>query len=162
MNTMLQRHDPGGSRAVLEPGHLDPGWAHPPLTPPMTAPLVYMAFCHDHWPVYSRFATTVAGSPHRGRELARAALREIAVRWPVLLGSSALPAAAWDLLSRECAARRTGPTARLHRLRNRLEADTLVLRHKMGLTPRQASCAMGLAEADFKLLHSRAMLSLGQ
>ncbi|MGM9335976.1 hypothetical protein [Streptomyces murinus] len=159
---MLQRHDPGGSRATFEPSHLDPVPAHRPLTPPVSAPLVYTAFCYDHWPVYCRFGSTVAGSPHRGSELARAALREIAVRWPVLLGSAALPAAAWDLLSRECAAQQAGPTARLHRALHRLEADTLVLRHKMGLTPRQAGRAMGLADADFQLLYTRAVLSLGQ
>lgn len=159
---MLQRHDPGGSRATLEPSDPAPVLTLRPLTLPARAPLVYTAFCYDHWPVYWRFASIVTGSPHRGIELARDALREIAVRWPVLLGSAALPAAAWDLLSRECAARPAGPAARLHRVLHRLEADTLVLRHKMGLTSRQAGYAMGLAEADFELLHSRAVLSLGQ
>ncbi|MCZ0974705.1 hypothetical protein O1L55_32465 [Streptomyces albulus] len=159
---MLQCHDPGGSRATFELDYLVPALVHRPLAPPVNAPLAYTAFCHDHWPVYWRFGSAVAGSSHRGGELARAALREIAARWPVLLGSASLAAAAWDLLSQECAARRTGPAARLHRVLHRLEADTLVLRHKMGLTPSQAGYAMGLAEADFELLHSRAVLSLGR
>ncbi|WP_329468491.1 hypothetical protein [Streptomyces sp. NBC_01431] len=42
----------------------------------------------------------------------------------------------------------------------RKEADALILRHKLGLTPRQASYAMGLEEAQFSLLHSRALHNL--
>ncbi|MEV5730770.1 hypothetical protein AB0N50_34045 [Streptomyces pharetrae] len=159
---MLQRHDPGGSRATFLPGHLDPVLSHRPLAPPVSAPLAFTAFCHDHWPVYWRFSSTAAGSPHRGGELARAALQEVAARWPMVLGSASPSAAAWDLLSQKCAARRTGPAARLHRVLHRLEADALLLRHKMGLTRCQSAHAMGLAEADFELLHSRAVLSLKQ
>ncbi|MFH9674924.1 hypothetical protein ACH4L5_22020 [Streptomyces sp. NPDC017405] len=162
MNTMLQRHDPGGSRATFPPCHFDPALAHRPLALPVSAPLAFTAFCHDHWPVYWQFSSTAAGSPHRGGELARAALQEVAARWLAVLGSPSPSAAAWDLLSQKCAARRTGPAARLHRMLHRLEADALVLRHKMGLTRCQAAHAMGLAEADFELLHSRAVLSIEQ
>lgn len=44
----------------------------------------------------------------------------------------------------------------------RLEVDALVLRHKMGLPSQQAGYAVGLAEADSELLHSRAVVSFGQ
>ncbi|MEV0696072.1 hypothetical protein [Streptomyces sp. NPDC050388] len=127
----------------------------------MSSPLAYAAFCHNHWSVYWRFGSAIAGSPHQGGELARAALREVADRWPAVLGSASPSAAAWDLLSQECAARRTESAARLHRMLDRREADALVLRHKLGLTPRQAGHAMGLSEADFELLHSRAVRNLG-
>lgn len=159
---MLQRHGPGGPRATFHPGHLDTVLAHRPLATPVRAPLAFTAFCHDHWPVYWRFSSTTAGSPHRGGELARAALQEIAACWPAVLGSASPSAAAWDLLSQKCAVRRTGPAARLRRVLHRLEADALVLRHKMGLTHRQAAHAMGLAEADYELLHSRAVLNIEQ
>ncbi|AUH40550.1 hypothetical protein CXR04_10085 [Streptomyces sp. CMB-StM0423] len=159
---MLLRNGPGGARATLQPGHPDYVLPHQSLAPPTSAPVTYSAFCQDHWPVYWRFGCAVACSPNRGGELARAALQEVAARWPTVLGSASAAAAAWDLLSQECAAQRTGPAARLYRVLPRLEADALVLRHKMGLTPHQASCAMGLAAADFELLHGRAVLSLRQ
>lgn len=159
---MLKRHDPRGSRADREPSNRDPALADQPLVKPVTASLAYAAFSRDRWPVYWRFGSAVAGSRHRGGELARAALSEVAARWPALLGSASPSAAAWDVLSQECASRRTESAARLHRMLDRREADALVLRHKVGLTSQQAGHAMGLPEAEFDLLHSRAVRNLGK
>ncbi|MFJ4688846.1 hypothetical protein [Streptomyces sp. NPDC088789] len=157
---MPKRPHSGRSRTSRGLPDLESIPADLPAVEPASDPLAYAAFCHEHWTVYWRFGSAVAGSPRRGHELARAALREVAAHWMAILGSASCDAAAWDLLSRTCAARRTEPVGRLHRVLGRREADALVLRHKVGLTARQASRVMGLSEADFGLLYSRALLGL--
>ncbi|MFD4994674.1 hypothetical protein [Streptomyces buecherae] len=133
--------------------------AHP-LAESVSEVLTFTAFCHDHWPVYQRFTCAIAGSPHQGSDLARTALRVVAANWPMVLGSASPSAAAWDLLSRQCTVTRAESASRAHTMLDRLEADALVLRHKVGLTARRAGHAMGLPEADFELLHSRAVRNL--
>ncbi|WP_330286076.1 hypothetical protein [Streptomyces sp. NBC_00576] len=54
----------------------------------------------------------------------------------------------------------TEPAGRLHGILERLEADALVLRHRLGLSAGQAAHAMGLHEAEFELLRTRALRNL--
>ncbi|MBB5939948.1 hypothetical protein FHS42_007046 [Streptomyces zagrosensis] len=151
---MPQRHVLAGTRANSELGS-----TARPLGESVSAPLAYTAFCHDHWPVYRRFSSSIAGSPRRGSDLARIALSVVATHWPVVLGSASPSAAAWNLLSRQCAATRA-ETSQAHGILERLEADALVLRHKLGLTSQQAGYAMGMPAAEFELLRNRAVRNL--
>lgn len=139
---MPKRHDLRRPRANCKPSVNHSQLCRPP-TRPGSAPLAYMVFCNDHWPVYWRFSSVVVGSPHRGEELARAALSKVAARWPAVLGSASPSAAAWDLLSQECASRRTDSADRMHHMLERKEADALILRHKLGLTPGRPAMPWG-------------------
>ncbi|MFF5721395.1 hypothetical protein [Streptomyces buecherae] len=159
MDNVPKRHALGGTRASIELAPPTAPAAHP-LVESVGATLTYTAFCHDHWPVYQRFSSAIAGSPHRGNELARTALCAVAAHWPAVLGSASPSATAWDLLSQQCTLVQAEPASRVHAMLDRLEADALVLRHKIGLTSQQAGHAMGLSEADFELLHNRALRNL--
>ncbi|MFH0246208.1 hypothetical protein ACGRHY_28170 [Streptomyces sp. HK10] len=157
---MLMRHSPSRLRADVELGE----W-HPELAVPLgggtpSLPVSYAAFCHDRWPVYRRFGAVAAGSLQRGGELAVVALCGLAAHWHTALGSSSPAALAWNLLSVETAPWQTDSVRRLHRLLDRLEADALVLRYKLGLSNEQAGRAMGLPEAQFELLRNRALSNL--
>ncbi|MBO3676886.1 hypothetical protein [Streptomyces sp. NEAU-YJ-81] len=123
-------------------------------------PVSYAVFCCDRWMVYRRFGTAVAGSIHSGTGIAQAALRDLGEQWERALRSSSPAAHAWGLLSRRASERRTASLRGLHHLLGRDEADALVLRYKLGLSPGQAGYAMGLSEADFELLRHRALRDL--
>jgi len=88
VDTRLKRHNPGASRVNFEPGNHRSRTGPPAAGAARERPLAYTAFCYDHWPVYWRFESAVAGSPHRGGELAHSAIQEVAARWPAVLGSA--------------------------------------------------------------------------
>jgi hypothetical protein len=156
---MLMRSSPSGLRADSE---LDDrplaAWTDPSAT--QRLPVSYTVFCCDHWTVYRRFGTAVVGSTHGGMGIARAALCDLGKQWEKALSSSSPAAHAWGLLSRRASERRTASLRGLHHLLGRDEADTLVLRYKLGLSPLQAGYAMGLSEAGFELLRHRALRDL--
>ncbi|MEU0844047.1 hypothetical protein ABZ370_31850 [Streptomyces sp. NPDC005962] len=156
---MLMRSSPPGLRAdtELDDRHLA-AWTAPSVT--QRHLVSYTVFCCDHWVVYRRFGTAVAGSVHGGVGIARAALRDLGEQWERALRTSSPTAHAWGLLSRRASERRTAPLRGLHHLLGRDQADALVLRYKLGLSPLQAGHAMGLSEADFELLRHRALRDL--
>ncbi|QKV95964.1 hypothetical protein HUT19_33020 [Streptomyces sp. NA02950] len=155
---MLMRSSPPGLRADTELNDWHLAWTDPSIV--QRLPVSYNAFCCDRWTVYRRFGTATAGSRHGGVSIARAALRDLGEQWERALRSSSPAAHAWDLLSRRASERRTTSPLGLHHLLDRDEADALVLRYKLGLSPLHAGYAMGLSKADFELLRHRALRSL--
>lgn len=119
--------------------------------------MTYAAFCHDHWPVYRRYASAVTGSAATGESLARAALHELGIQWPTALRSAVPSALAWALLCATTASHRTVTLRTLQRSLHPREADALILRYRLGLTTRQAGHAMGMAPAAFDLLRRNAL-----
>ncbi|MEU9413672.1 hypothetical protein AB0E08_49405 [Streptomyces sp. NPDC048281] len=160
VDEMPMRYSPTGLRADTKLNRLHCELPVPTAEWSAGAPLTYAAFCRDHWPVYARFGCVVAGSDDRGADLALEALRRLAGQWAVVLGSSSPSALAWDLLSTRAASWRTESVGRLHEILERLEADALVLRHRLGISAAQAAHAMGLTEAEFELLRTRALHNL--
>jgi hypothetical protein len=156
VNVMLMRSCPSGLRAGAEVDDRRLAWTDP-LASALRLPVSYTAFCRDHWQVYCRFGAATAGSARTGSSIACAALRDLGEQWDTALRSPSLSAHAWDLLSSRAAERRTESLCGLHRLLDRDAADALVLRYKLGLSAREAGHAMGLPEADFELLRSRAL-----
>ncbi|MFF7656432.1 hypothetical protein ACFZCY_42555 [Streptomyces sp. NPDC007983] len=156
---MLMRSSPPGlcAETELDDRHFA-AWTGPSAT--QRLPASYTVFCCDHWTVYRRFGTAAAGSTHGGMGIARAALHDLGKQWERALRSSSPAAHAWDLLSRRASKHRTASLQELHHLLGRDEADALVLRYKLGLSPLQAGYAMGLSEADFELLRHRALREL--
>ncbi|MFJ5850581.1 hypothetical protein [Streptomyces sp. NPDC092903] len=64
---------------------------------------------------------------------------------------------AWDLLSVKSAPHRRRSVRNLDRSLGRRAADALLLRYRMGLSPQQAACAMGLKGPEFELLRIGAL-----
>jgi hypothetical protein len=157
MNDMLYR--PARQTACPEPGE----WLLPInmfATSASCLRITYTAFCGESWPAYQRFCAATAGSARTGRELARAALSDLARHWCEVLRSASPSALAWSLLSARTASCRTESVRSLHRLLGSAEADALVLRYKAGLSTGQAAQVMGVTEADFRLLLSRAVMNV--
>ncbi|WP_407549080.1 hypothetical protein QOM21_08195 [Streptomyces sp. Pv4-95] len=151
------RNGPCGLRADAElDDQRDPFHSGPPL--PRGLPVSYSAFCRDQWAVYQSFSAFTVGSARVGTTIARAVLHDLGGRWDAALRTCSPAAYAWNLLSRRVCERR--PESGLHRLLARNEADALVLRYKLGLSPLEAGHAMGMMPADFEMLRHRALLAL--
>ncbi|MFJ2816820.1 MULTISPECIES: hypothetical protein [unclassified Streptomyces] len=129
--------------------------ASAPVTPHAAA--AYAAFCRDHWPTYRQYAAAVTGDPATGDRLARAALRELGAQWPTALRSALPSALAWSLLRATTASSRTPTIRTLQRNLAPRETDALVLRYRLGLTPRQAGHAMGIEPSAVTLLTRNAL-----
>ncbi|MGD9486071.1 hypothetical protein WDH52_22970 [Streptomyces sp. TRM70308] len=121
------------------------------------AEAAYAAFCREHWPVYSRFATAVVGSAPVGRDLARAALRDLGAQWTLALRSASPSRYAWTLLAKALAPHRAPGLRALYGGLRCAEADALVLRHRLGCSVAAAGRAMGLSPDAFELLRRTAL-----
>ncbi|MGW7019960.1 hypothetical protein ACWGGS_11490 [Streptomyces decoyicus] len=153
---MLMRLGPRGLRADAELDDREPSRSVPPLL--RRLPVSYSAFCRDQWAVYQNFSAVTVGSAHVGTTIARAVLADLGRQWDTALRTCSPAAHAWSLLSRRVCERPVG--SGLHRLLDRNEADALVLRYKLGLSPLGAGHAMGITPADFEMLRHRALLAL--
>lgn len=147
---------PRALRADTDLDDRDPSRGTRPL--PRRLPVSYSAFCRDQWAVYQSFSAVTVGSARTGTTIARVVLHDLGHQWDTALRTCSPAAHAWNLLSRRVCERRI--ESGLHRLLDRNEADALVLRYKLGLSPLDAGHAMGVTPADFEMLRHRALLAL--
>jgi DNA-directed RNA polymerase specialized sigma24 family protein len=111
--------------------------------------LEYNAFCQLHRDRYCAYARARIGNAILAERAVADALGDLAVIWRQALSSSAPAAWAWDLLSARVRVARRSPYAPaggdgLHRMLPALQADTVLLRHRMMLTMAETACLLGL------------------
>lgn len=114
-------------------------------------PAPFAAFCARYLDVYIRYAVVRVGDEGRARWLVQAALGDLAMVWAEALQSPSPTALAWRLL-----AARAGVAAddggQLYRVLSAPQADAVLLRYRLGLSPAQAAEVMGWAEGEFACL----------
>ncbi|MBT2469547.1 hypothetical protein J7E97_17085 [Streptomyces sp. ISL-66] len=120
--------------------------------------MAYEAFCSKYRPLYARYAAARLRSACRGADLADTVLSDVARSWPAALTCPSPAALVWKLLTGEVEAtaqRRARPA-----LLPCSQADTLILRHRLGLAPEAAAEVMGISPSEFSSLHQAALRAL--
>ncbi|UFR07088.1 hypothetical protein KBP30_40765 [Streptomyces sp. Go40/10] len=105
--------------------------------------IAYEAFLCDSWPTYRRFAAVCTASAAIGADLARAALRDLAQTWEVVLSERSPAAVAWDFLTQRAHSSHTESVRRMRRVLELKEIDTLLRRYKLGLSAQRAAAHDG-------------------
>ncbi|MBT2529924.1 sigma-70 region 4 domain-containing protein [Streptomyces sp. ISL-99] len=129
--------------------------AHQPsgLSEPLTIclPLDYTAFCLLYRDAYLRYAQARLADAETSRTVVEMALGQLALNWSAAL-SSCPAAVAWQLLghlitlsSGQAAAVATGRED-IYRQLPAVQADAVILCHRLSLTPGQAAALMGVEE----------------
>ncbi|MGW0561524.1 sigma factor-like helix-turn-helix DNA-binding protein [Streptomyces sp. NPDC003016] len=121
---------------------------------PLTAclPLDYTAFCLLHRDAYLRYAQARLADAGASHAAVETTLGRLALIWPTALSSSCPAAVAWRLLGHQItlSVEQAAPAAAGHEdLHGRLpavQADAVLLCHRLSLTPRQAAALMGVQE----------------
>ncbi|MEU3879790.1 hypothetical protein [Streptomyces californicus] len=125
---------------------------------PCSAEAAYTVFCHEHRPVYSRYAAVVAGDVSAGQDMAQSALEELRTRWQDALRSASPSGYAWDLFTATLVPYRTPAVRSLYENFRATEVDTLILRHRLGCSADVGGRAMGLTPDAFELLRRTALM----
>jgi hypothetical protein len=107
-------------------------------------PATFAAFCVERKEAYCRYAAVRVGCTVAGRQLALAALGDLAMAWAEALQSASPAAVSWSLLAARTAAHPDGGRRGLHRLLPPVHADVLLLRYRLGLSPQQAADLLGM------------------
>ncbi|MEU8522427.1 hypothetical protein [Streptomyces sp. NPDC048577] len=154
---MLLRPDSPYPRATSTAGSSVLGPILPGAGPAPGAGAAFTAFCLEHGDVYRRYAAAVTGDPAAGERVVGVALLELRAQWFTAPRSPAPSALAWPLLCAATAASRTVTMRALERALGSRQADALVLRHRLGLTPQRAAHVMGMTPAAFELLRRKAL-----
>ncbi|MGQ4374813.1 hypothetical protein ACN6K9_001684 [Streptomyces sp. SAS_267] len=118
---------------------------------------------------YLRYARARVADPILSRELVEAALGSVAVNWAGVLASHCPAAEAWDILGSVIAQALRGQTAAsrcnvVYRLLPPLQADVVILRHRLCLSDEQAADLLGVEESvvTSQLLMARRTVSQEQ
>jgi hypothetical protein len=120
-----------------------------PLT--ICLPLDYTAFCLLHRDAYLRYAQARLADAERSRTVVETTLGQLALNWSAAL-SSCPAAMAWQLLGRliTSSAGQTAAAAMgredIHRQLPTVQADAVILCHRLALSPGQAAALMGVEE----------------
>lgn len=124
----------------------------------LAAHVSYEAFCAKYRPLYARYAAARLHSAGRGADIADTVLSAAARTWPQALTCASPAAVVWELLTGKVdatAARRPRPA-----VLPCPQADTLILRHRLGLAPEAAADVMGITPSEFSTLHQAALRTL--
>ncbi|MGI5484926.1 hypothetical protein [Streptomyces lavendofoliae] len=114
----------------------------------------YEAFCSRQQAVYLRYAAVRLGDPAEAQEVVEAVLHGLAAAWPLALRDPSPAATAWDRFTRVVSVR-VGGCQSLHGALPPAQADALMLRYRVGLSPGRAAEVTGRLEEEFTaLLHS--------
>ncbi|MFJ3519837.1 hypothetical protein [Streptomyces sp. NPDC090131] len=129
-------------------------------TVPAEAALVsYEAFCAKYRPLYARYAAARLESAGHGADVADTVLSGFARCWAEALTCASPAAVVWKLFTGtvESSARRPArPVTALPCP----QADTVILRHRLGLAPEAAAEVMGISASEFSTLHQAALRAL--
>jgi hypothetical protein len=130
--------------------------AEPPRQPAglvIDLPLEYTAFCLLYQERYLRYTRARGGDPSLSRRLVETALGKVAVNWVGVLASHCPAAEAWGILGsvistavRGRPAVRAKPCNAVYRMLSPLQADIVVLRHRLSLDVEQTAELMGVDE----------------
>ncbi|MER5881189.1 hypothetical protein ABT119_35385 [Streptomyces sp. NPDC001910] len=118
----------------------------------VSLPADYIAFCMHYQDRYLRYTRVRVADPVLSRELVEAALGSVATNWASLLASHCPAAEAWDILGSFIAqAVRSRAAARrcsvVYRVLPPLQADVVILRHRLCLSDEQAADLLGVEES---------------
>ncbi|PKV82745.1 hypothetical protein [Streptomyces sp. TLI_146] len=123
-----------------------PGSGAPPSVV-IHLPVAYTAFCLQHHPLYLRYAIHHLGDREAACRCVEGALGELVMMWPRVMGSARPCAVAWQVLrTRVAAAQRSAGALAPSTVLPALQADTVVLRHGLGLPVTVIAAVMGLDE----------------
>jgi hypothetical protein len=130
---------------------------HAPETPAqpqelaVSLPADYTAFCMLYQDRYLRYARVRVIDPGLSRTLVETALGSVATNWASVLASHRPAAEAWSILGSLIAQAVRGQTAAkfcndVYRALPPLQADVVILRHRLSLSDEQAADLMGVEE----------------
>ncbi|MEU0248278.1 hypothetical protein ABZ192_28915 [Streptomyces sp. NPDC006235] len=136
---------PRPSRCALEPPDQTSGLI-------VSLPMDYIAFCLLYQDHYLRYTRARVADPDLSRELVETALGSVAINWATVLASRRPAAEAWDILGSLIAQALHGhATATLcntvYRVLPPLQADVVILRHRLSLSDGQAADLIGVEES---------------
>ncbi|MFJ8536853.1 hypothetical protein [Streptomyces sp. NPDC093591] len=114
-------------------------------------PVDYTAFCMLYQDRYLRYARARIADPRLSRELVETALGSVATNWAAVLASHRPAAEAWNILGSLIAQAVHGQAAStvcnaVYRVLPPLQADIIILRHRLSLSDEQAADLMGVEE----------------
>ncbi|ELP66318.1 hypothetical protein STRTUCAR8_01792 [Streptomyces turgidiscabies Car8] len=116
-------------------------------------PPEYTAFCLLYQDSYLRYARARLTDPGLSRRLVERALGLVATNWASVLASHCPAAEAWDILVsvittvvRQRPATGARPCNAVYRMLSPLQADVVILRHRLSLNDEQAADLMGVEE----------------
>ncbi|GAA4027047.1 hypothetical protein [Streptomyces plumbiresistens] len=135
---------PRPSRCVTEPPARPSGLI-------VSLPADYTAFCMLYQDRYLRYTRARVADPGLSRELVETALGSVATNWATVLASYCPAAEAWDILGSLIAQAMRGHAAAtlyntVYRVLPPLQADVVILRHRLSLSDGQAADLMGVEE----------------
>ncbi|MET7852320.1 hypothetical protein [Streptomyces avermitilis] len=124
----------------------------PPARPSglvVSLPADYTAFCLLYQDRYLRYACARVADPGLSRELVETALGSVAINWANVLASHCPAAEAWNILGSLIAQAVRGHAApkfcnAVYRALPPLQADLVILRHRLSLSDEQAADLMGV------------------
>lgn len=119
----------------------------------------YEAFCAKYRPLYARYAAARLESAGRGADIADAGLSRFARCWPEALTCASPAAVVWKLFTRMVDSSARHPARPVLALPCP-QADTVILRHRLGLAPEAAADVMGISASEFSTLHQAALRAL--
>ncbi|CAL9635809.1 hypothetical protein SUDANB120_06202 (plasmid) [Streptomyces sp. enrichment culture] len=125
------------------------------------ARLSYEAFCARYRRLYARYAAARLHHADEGASVAEAALSCLARRWPEALACESPAAVGWKTVTGIVEASVRPGTRPAVRLPGR-QADTVILRHRLGLSAETAAEVMGISWSEFSTLHQAALRTLSQ
>jgi hypothetical protein len=146
---------PRPSRCAVEPPARPAGLV-------VNLPAAYTAFCMLYQDRYLRYTRARVADPGLSRELVETALGSVATNWATVLASHRPAAEAWDILGSLIAQAVRGQSAAnicnaVHRVLPPLQADVVILRHRLSLSDEQAADLMGVEEplvaSQLKMAH---------
>ncbi|MGI5372625.1 hypothetical protein [Streptomyces iakyrus] len=117
----------------------------------VSLPMDYIAFCLLYQDRYLRYTRARVADPDLSRELVETTLGSVAINWASVLASRRPAAEAWDILGSLIAQTLRGPAAAtlcntVYRVLPPLQADVVILRHRLSLSNKQAADLIGVEE----------------
>ncbi|WNO70153.1 hypothetical protein [Streptomyces sp. AM8-1-1] len=126
----------------------------PTLTSGLTValPADYIGFCMHYQDRYLRYTRVRVADPGLSRELVETTLGSVAVNWADLLASPCPAAEAWAILGSVIAQAARGQAATslssvAYRILPALQADVVILRHRLCLSNEQTADLLGVEES---------------
>jgi DNA-directed RNA polymerase specialized sigma24 family protein len=114
--------------------------------------LGYKAFCLRNKNRYIQYARARSLEPARARTVVESALQALVMQWPQIISSDRPALAAWEILARrvEAAIKEAGRACdargrdTVHQALPGQEADVVLLRYRLSLSPAETADLMGL------------------
>ncbi|MFI1415628.1 hypothetical protein ACH4Y0_37765 [Streptomyces sp. NPDC020707] len=139
-----RKHCPRPPRHTVEPPARPTGLI-------ISLPADYTAFCMLYQDRYLRYTRVRVADPGLSRTLVETALGSLATNWTTVLASQCPAAEAWNILGSLIAQAVGGHAATkscttVYRVLPPLQADLVILRHRLSLSDQQAADLMGVDE----------------